>query len=181
MNSLASGSVSVIKKQTPVLFSRARQPTGAGAGTSLLQEGRQDPTAQITACQSTGDTEAKAKQISRDLGLSSPHFLACAVGQTMGYPLLLLVLDQETMLAWKLSSHSAQNHVCLKMSHCCWFLINRCSSHAQLFKNSFSSISFLSPWRQLAVKGALYSLLFSPMLGGRRQCGCPHHSFFVAN
>lgn len=158
MNSLASGSMSLIKEQTPILFSRAQQPAGAGAGTSLPQECGQEPTAEITACQSTGDTKAKAKWISRDLslGFSSLHFFACAVGQTVGHPLLLPVLDQETMLAWKRSSHSAQNHVCLKMSHCCWLLINRCSGHAQPCKNSFSSISFLRPWRQLAVKGVLH-------------------------
>lgn len=99
MNSLASGSMSLIKKQAPILFCRAQQP--AGAGTSVPQESRQEPSAEITACQSTGDTEEKTKWISRDLslGFSSSHFLACAVGQTMGHPLLLLVLDQETMLA----------------------------------------------------------------------------------
>lgn len=47
----------------------------------------------------TGDTEAKAKQISRDLslGFSSSHFLACAVGQTMGRPLLLLAGSRDSV------------------------------------------------------------------------------------
>lgn len=78
--------MSLIKKQTPVLFSRAQQP--AGAGTSLPQECRQDPTAEIPACQSTGDTETKAKRISRDLslGFSSSHLLALCCGTDNGPP-----------------------------------------------------------------------------------------------